>query len=266
MSIIALLTDFNDQDEYVGVMKGVILTIAPDTQLIDLCHKIPPQSIQQASLLLSRSFRFFPEGTIFCCVVDPGVGTDRKPIVARAGKWYFIGPDNGLFSKTFHEINKNKEPINIYLLDRSEFWLNQVGNTFHGRDIFAPAAAHLANGLPLTDLGSKRDGYIELEIPEPLKIPLGWAGAIIHIDSFGNCGSNLPSDIIKKMSNPVIHFKSKTITKIVKTFGDAKSGELIAVLDSANLLSICVVNGDARHEMNAQIGDKVEVIESSDNL
>lgn len=261
LSIIALLTDFNDQDEYVGVMKGVILANAPDARLIDLCHKIPPQSILQASLLLKRSYRFFPEGTIFCCVVDPGVGTERKPIAARAGKWYFIGPDNGLFNSTFNEIKKFDEPISIYLLDRTEFWLNQVGNTFHGRDIFAPAAAHLANGHPLSDLGSKRDSYIELELPEPLKTPRGWEGAIIHIDSFGNCESNLPSEILKNIEKPVIQFKSKKIEKIVRTFGDAKSGELIALLDSANLLSICVVNGDARLDLNAQIGDKVELID-----
>jgi S-adenosyl-L-methionine hydrolase (adenosine-forming) len=258
---IALLTDFGYQDEYVGVMKGVILGISPDARIIDLCHSITPQSILQASLLLQRSYQFFPKETVFCCVVDPGVGTSRKPLAVRVGDWLFVGPDNGLFSPVIAVAKASGTLVDLIVLDQPKYWLEKIGRSFHGRDIFAPVSAHLANGVPLHLLGSSTKDFKELDLPTPQQVENGWEGTILHIDHFGNCSTNLSSEILKTVTNPRLIFNDHQIDRFTQTFGEANPGESIMMLDSSDHLSICVVNGNAQETFNLKLGDSVRLIE-----
>lgn len=262
MSTIALLTDFSLHDEFVGVMKGVILSITPNATIIDLCHEIPPQSILQGALMLQRSYRFFPKGTIFCCVVDPGVGTQRNPIAARAADWYFVGPDNGLFSPVFQEIAGTKQQLEVFNLDQPNYWMKEISKSFHGRDIFAPVAAHLSKGVKITELGRKTATFVKMDLPEYRKTQNGWEGSIINIDHFGNCSSNLPSEVLKENPSPRLLIKQHLIDKFVNTFGEAQPGEVIIMADSSGYLSICMVDGNAQKTLDLHFGDKVELMKS----
>jgi S-adenosylmethionine hydrolase len=263
MKNIALLTDFGYQDEYVGVMKGVILGVSPDARIIDLCHSIKPQSIQQAALLLQRSYQFFPKETIFCCVVDPEVGTSRKPLAIRAGDWLFVGPDNGLFSLVIADAKASGTLLDLIVLDQSKYWLDKIGRSFHGRDIFAPVSAHLANGVTLPLLGSSTIDYKELDLPNPQQVENGWEGTILHIDHFGNCSTNLTSEILKTVTNSRLIINDHQIDRLTQTFGEANPGESIMMLDSSDHLSICIVNGNAQETFNLKLGDCVRLIEKN---
>ena len=159
MNVIALITDFGQQDGYPGIMKGVIAGIDPDAKCIDLTHDILPQDIFGGAKALSRSWGYFPAGTIFCCVVDPGVGTDRKPIALFLGDRYYVGPDNGLFSFVMENSQIKKEICSGVLLDDPKWWLPKISNSFHGRDIFAPICAHISRGVSIHSLGSSISEY-----------------------------------------------------------------------------------------------------------
>src|ERR1041384_880351 len=157
-AVIALLTDFGTGDGDVGVMKGLMLTIAPGAQLIDITHNVAPQHIHSGAWILAASYRDFPRGTVFTCVVDPGVGSQRRPIAVQAGDWFFVGPDNGLFSFVLAE----QSVYGVVELSNATCHLPKVSTTFHGRDTFAPVAAHIARGIPLAEIGPRVD-------PETLK-------------------------------------------------------------------------------------------------
>ncbi|HEX2979101.1 MAG TPA: SAM-dependent chlorinase/fluorinase, partial [Anaerolineaceae bacterium] len=191
MSIITLSTDFGLKDGNVGVMRGVIWGIAPQAQLSDLSHLIEPQNILEGALILGRSAPYFPAGSIHVMVVDPGVGTARRPLAAQIDSQYFVGPDNGLITLLLDRAEQAGKPVDIVHLDRPEYWLKEVSYVFHGRDIFAPVAAHLANGVPLARLGSPIHDPLRLDIPHPTRTPTGWDAQIIYIDSFGNLVTNL---------------------------------------------------------------------------
>jgi S-adenosylmethionine hydrolase len=197
MTVITLTTDFGSGDHEAGVLKGVIWKIAPTVHIADLSHDIPPHDIQEAALLLWRAVPFFPDGTIHVAVIDPGVGTSRRGIVAQLGSQYFVGPDNGLFSFLLTRAEENTQPAWFVELDRPEYWLTEVSNVFHGRDVFAPVAAYLANGISITSVGTSINDPVRLEIPRPTLIPGGWLGQVIHIDHFGNLSTNLNASYLK---------------------------------------------------------------------
>ena len=197
MKLISLLTDFGMKDGYVGVMKGVIWGIAPGIQIADITHDIEPQNILEGALALKRAVPYFPDGTIHLAVVDPGVGTARRAMAARIGKHFLVGPDNGLGTFLFDWAQARGESVHIVELDRPEYWLAEVGSSFHGRDMFAPAAAHLANGVPLSELGTDIGDPVRLKMPQPRRTPTGWSGEIIHIDHFGNVESNISAECLK---------------------------------------------------------------------
>jgi S-adenosyl-L-methionine hydrolase (adenosine-forming) len=260
LKLITLLTDFGLQDGYPGVMKGVIWGIAPDTQIADLTHFIHPQNVLEGALVLGRSASFFPTGTIHIAVVDPGVGTQRRPIAAWLGNFYFVGPDNGLFTVLFEHARQQGEKIQIIHLDRPRYWLSEISNVFHGRDIFAPVAAHLANGIPLVELGTPISDPYLLEIPQPQAIEGGWRGSVMHIDAFGNLGTNLERRHVPQDAAVQVNLCGDTIQGIVRTFGEGQPGQLIALFDSSARLSVCVVNGSAAQKLQARVGDRVEVV------
>jgi S-adenosylmethionine hydrolase len=259
MTIITLLTDFGLKDGYVGVMKGVIWGIAPQAQLADITHQIHPQNVLEGALALGRVAPYFPAGTIHLAVVDPGVGTSRRPIAARLGEQFFVGPDNGLCTALVEQARRSGAELQFIQLDQPQYWLAEISHVFHGRDIFSPAAAHLANGVPLAELGYAIHDPRLLDFPQPQRIGAGWRGMIMHVDTFGNLATNLERRHLPAGSRLRIKIGDIEIDHLASTFGDGETDQLIALLDSAGKLSICVVNGSAAERLEAGLGDFVEV-------
>jgi S-adenosylmethionine hydrolase len=259
MTIITLLTDFGLKDGYVGVMKGVIWGIAPQAQFADITHQIQPQNVLAGALTLGRVAPYFPAGTIHLAVVDPGVGTQRRPIAARLGEQFFVGPDNGLCTALVERARQSGGQIQFVHLDRPQYWLAEISKVFHGRDIFAPVTGHLANGALLAELGSPIHDARWLEFPQPQRIEAGWRGVVMHVDTFGNLATNLERQHIPPGGELTIKIAGFQIDRLVSTFGDGEANQLIALFDSAGALSICVVNGSAADRLQASAGDPVEV-------
>jgi S-adenosyl-L-methionine hydrolase (adenosine-forming) len=264
MSVISLMTDFGIKDGNVGVMKGVIWTICPSAQISDLSHMIAAQNVREAALVLARSAPYFPENSVHVVVVDPGVGTTRRPMAARLGNQYYVGPDNGTITLLLEYAEKEGWQCEFVHLDKPEFWLSTISYVFHGRDIFSPVAAHFASGVPLSLLGSPFHDPIRLELPRPQKSGGSWKGEIIHIDHFGNLATNIRvenlGDMLKSMDKLCVQFGNIQINGMVNTFGERAVGELIALLGSTGNLIISVVNGSAAAMTGAAVGNPVEIM------
>ena len=256
-SPIALLTDFGLIDPYVGIVKGVILTISPNSPIIDLTHNVPAQDITQAAFMLGESYQYLPANSVIMAVVDPGVGTERRKIIVQTKKYLFVAPDNGLLTFPI----KKEEDCHCFEIKNSKYFLKPTSATFHGRDIFAPVAAYLAQGEPPQAFGSEIKDPTLLSITEPEKKKGEISGQIIHIDNFGNLITNIPATELKELQNPLIKIKGKTIP-LKNTYGNVPSGSLVALIGSANLLEIAVNQGNASQVLGAAIGDKVTVIYS----
>ncbi len=259
MAIITLTTDFGIKDGNVGAMKGVIWNIAPQAQIADLSHLISPQNIQEAALIVARAAPYFPAETIHVTVVDPGVGTERRPIAARIGNQYVVGPDNGVFTLLLESAERNNQPVLWMHLDQRRYWLDEISNVFHGRDIFAPVAGHLASGVTLDELGTIIDNPVRLSFKQPERTVYGWKGEIIHLDHFGNIHTNIRTDHLESASITTIRLCGVNIHGMVRTFGERPSGELVALYGSNGNLIVSVVNGNAVRRLNARLEDTVEV-------
>jgi S-adenosyl-L-methionine hydrolase (adenosine-forming) len=264
MSVITLMTDFGIKDGNVGVMKGVIWGICPTAQISDLSHMIQAQNIREAGLILLRSVPYFPKGSIHVVVVDPGVGTERRPMAAQIGDWFYVGPDNGTITALLERAAQEGWQTNFVELNRPQYWLQNISHVFHGRDIFSPAAAHLANGVSLHELGSPFNDPIRLELPRPQKTNNGWQGEVIHIDHFGNVSTNIRvehlGDTMKEKETIVVRLNGIQIDGMVNTFGERPVGQLIALIGSTGHLAVAVVNGNAQQRLGTKVGDVVEVI------
>jgi len=252
---ISMLTDFGLQDEFVGVMKGVIWGIAPDVNIADITHAVPPQNVLHGALVLGRAYRYFPAGSIHLAVVDPGVGTARRGIALRVGVHTFVGPDNGLFSVPL----TSGETVEAVSLDNPAYRLSAVSRSFHGRDLFAPAAAYLASGVPLQALGEPVTDPVILEIPRPLRIANGWKAQILLADAFGNLITNLTEADLQGQTVSEIRCLGQVMHGVEVTFGSRQPGELMAMFDSTGSLSLCVVNGSAAERLKAGAETLVEV-------
>jgi S-adenosyl-L-methionine hydrolase (adenosine-forming) len=257
---LTLTTDFGSGDAEAGMLKGVIWGIAPTAQIADLTHAVSPQNVREAALLLGRSAHYFPAGTVHVAVVDPGVGTDRRAIAARLGDQCFVGPDNGLLTQMLERAEQAGQPVQVVALDRPEYWRPSVSPIFHGRDVFAPVAAHLAAGVSLTDMGTPIDNPIRLNIPTAARTSQGWTGQVLAVDTFGNLSTNLYRPHLAGLRVRRIRIAGVEIEGMVKTFGERPPGSLIALIDSSEELSICVVNGSAAERLGAGIGTEFEVI------
>ncbi len=233
MPPIALLTDFGTRDPFVGVMKGVIAGIAPQTRVIDLGHDIPPFAVREASWVLQVSADYFPRGTVFVAVVDPGVGSGRRILLAKTARHLFLAPDNGLLGFL-------REAEFRAVTDRRLF-LKPVSNTFHGRDVFAPVAARLAKGMPPSRVGPPVASVVRLPATP---------GRVVWIDRFGNLVTDLPP------GPRAIRFRGRRIP-VVKTYAASKPGALVAVVGSSGTLEISVADGSAARRLGAKIGDAV---------
>ncbi|MCX6080521.1 MAG: SAM-dependent chlorinase/fluorinase [Chloroflexi bacterium] len=263
MPVISLMTDFGIKDGNVGVMKGVIWGICPSARISDLSHMIAAQNVREAALVFARSVPYFPENSVHVVVVDPGVGTARRPMAARLGSQYYVGPDNGTITQLLEYAEKEGWPCEFVHLDKPEFWLARVSYVFHGRDIFSPVAAHLACGVPLRQLGTLFDDPVRLALPKPQKTASGWMGEIIHIDHFGNLASNIRVEelggALQALDKLRVRVCGAQIEGLVNTFGERPVGDLIALLGSTGNLIVSVVNGNAALRLGAAVGNPIEV-------
>jgi len=260
MTVITLLTDFGLRDGYPGVMKGVIWKIAPSVQITDISHNIRPQNILQGAIALRCTASYFPPGTIHVAVIDPGVGTERRPIGLHLGDHYFIGPDNGLFTTVLERAESQNYRILAVHLNQAKYWLPEISYVFHGRDIFAPSAAHLARGVALTDLGIPITDPVHIQIPRPDSIPGGgWRGQVLEVDTFGNLSTNIERSHLLPLGAVSVRIAGQSINGLVNTFGDRPAGTLIALYGTAHDLIISVVNGNAAQSLKVSLGDLVEV-------
>jgi len=250
-AIITLTTDFGTKDHYVGAMKGVILGINPDVSVIDITHEVGKYNVTEAALKLSNFYSYFPQGTVHVVVVDPGVGGSRKPLVLESDGYYFIGPDNGVFSLLFR---RDKE-ARAFEISNPDYMLENVSGTFHGREIFAPASAHISLGARPEDMGTAVSDPVELDYPEPELSGGEIRGRVIYADSFGNLVTNIPSLLIAPGSK--VYVGRFTIYRISNTYADVREGELVALAGSSGLLEISVNQGSASEVINI---DKPEVI------
>lgn len=250
---IVLLTDFGYSDSYVGEMKGVILSLFPKATIVDLCHDIRPQDIRQAARVLKRSYRFFPKGSIFVCVIDPGVGTKRDILCMKTKSYYFLAPDNGLLSVIEA---KNK----IRSVSRSKFFLSpNPSSTFHGRDIFAPTAARLAkNGSLFGKLGKAQKSMHRLKFPQAVFAKNSVTGEVIDFDRFGNAQTNISyEDGKKRWAQGTVFLAGKNLGKIRKNYAESPH-PLTALWDSAGILEIARPGGSAQRH-GIRIGQKIQV-------
>lgn len=256
MPFISLLTDFGLQDPYVGIMKGVIHTLSPQAQLIDLSHGIPPQDVAAARFALMTAYPYLPSGTIHLAVVDPGVGSSRRAVAIQTETGFLVGPDNGLFSGVLAQT----PALAAVELNRPCYWRTpSPSRTFHGRDIFAPVAAHLANGIPLAELGDPLD-VAELtrwEWPPPQMETNGCRGLVQAIDHFGNGISNLPGQWVEGRSWSA--WIKGIPVRSVATFAEGEVGEVLALVGSSGWVEIVQNRGNASRALDFKVGDEVRV-------
>ena len=256
--IITLLTDFGWGDGHIGAMKGVILRINPDCRIIDLAHQVTSHDILGAALVLGQTYSFYPRGTIHLVVVDPGVGGVRKPLVIKTRDYLFVGPDNGCVTLVL----KQEQGVQAYELVEQRFRLPRVSQTFHGRDIFAPAAAHLSLHIRPEEMGPAVDisDLTRLSIPEPLLDGRGLLGEVISIDSFGNLIANISQDDLGAFAPDgliEIEIKGERIKGLKRSYEEGKAGEVIALWGSAELLEIALKERNLHLELGWGRGEKV---------
>ncbi len=258
--IITLTTDFGIKDAYVGAMKGVILTINPDVRIVDVSHEISPHDVMEAAYVLRDAAFYFPPDTIHVVVVDPGVGTSRLPIAIRAARHTFVGPDNGIFPLVLNE----EQPDACVALEREEFWRStEISSSFHGRDVFAPAAAHLSRGIPFGDLGRTLAGLKPLHWALPMADDRGVQGWIVHIDRFGNCITNVSRKILDEVSSErsvKCLIGNAILENISTTYGDVEAGESLLHYNSSGFLEIAVNSGNAAELHGIRKGDRVNLL------
>ncbi len=257
--IVTLLTDFGRGDVYAGLLHGVILGIVPHLRVVDLTHDVAPQAVLEAAFLLESAYRYFPPGTVHLAVVDPGVGTARPLIAMEAGPAFFVAPDNGLLTVVWQGLGDGERTAaRIVELTEPGFWLPQVSSTFHGRDILAPVAAHLAAGRPLEEVGRPRQGLMLLPEAQPTIAPNGTVqGRIVHVDRFGNCGTNIPAGSLGSAS--VVTAGGHPVGWLRRTYADVAPGQPLALAGSDGRLEIAVREGSAAEALGLRVGDPVGV-------
>ncbi len=248
--IITLLTDFGTVDSYVAELKGALLRRAPAAVLVDVAHDLAAGDVGAAAYVLGRTWRAFPDGTVHLAVVDPGVGTPRRALAGAAGGHRFVAPDNGLLTDFISPEAK------IFHLNRPGFFLNHISQTFHGRDIFAPCAAHLAKGKRPEQLGEAIPDAVRLPRPQPEIQPGRILGQVIHIDRFGNLITNISKEQLPE--KPLIRIMGKAISGISNSY-DAPAGTLLAIIGSAGHLEISLARDSAAHRLKAGVGQAVEL-------
>lgn len=253
--VVALLTDFGTSDRYVAAMKGVVLGFAPDAQLVDVAHDIRAGDIVEAGWLLASAWRDLPPGTVFVAVVDPGVGSERRPIGMQAHGRLAVGPDNGLLELAARGAGDG----DVVELTVRAMWRHPVSPVFHGRDVFAPVAARLATGTSLREVGDPIDAIVPYPIAVPRSRPDGAiAGHIVHVDRFGNVVTNVPRELLPRAGFRV-GVGQVVIERVVAYYAEAAPGELVALVGSAGYLELAMRSASARDALEVSPGATVEI-------
>lgn len=256
--IITLLTDFGTRDAYVASMKGVILSLNPQAVLVDLTHEVDPRDIQAGAFLLAEAAAYFPRGAIHLAVVDPGVGSSRRALAAQCRDHYWVGPDNGLF----HLIFNRALDLSLVSLENPAYFRPRVSATFHGRDIFAPVAAHLSLGVGLDEFGPRVTDPVSLDFPQPEFGPEAVLGEIISVDRFGNLVSNIGAgDLTSWSGDREVRLQAGplTIRSLARTYADAAPGEFLALAGSHGFVEIACARDNAARRLQAGVGLGLEV-------
>ena len=255
MRVITLTTDFGSQDWFVGTMKGVILGVNPKATLVDITHEIPPGDIRAGAFALMSSYRFFPKGTVHVAVVDPGVGSERKAIAVQTANYTFVGPDNGVLSFAL----ANEKITDVRQLENNKYFLNPVSHTFHGRDIFAPIAAHLSGGVAVSNLGPKQKHIIQLPWPRPEISRNRISGEVIYVDRFGNAITNILNTCLAGMKEAEVFIAGKRACRVKPFYQSVPAGKAVAVPGSSGFLEIAVNGGSAAQSLGIKIGNTLTI-------
>jgi S-adenosylmethionine hydrolase len=252
--LITLTTDFGTSDHFVGAMKGVILTIAPRVTIVDITHGITPFDINEAAFTISQAWRWFPKGAIHVVVVDPGVGTARRPILVEAGGHRFIGPDNGVLTMIFEEFARAR----VRAIENPKLMLKDVSRTFHGRDVFAPVAAHLARGVAAARVGKLiHDAVRSVGLAPVSTKKNSWIGRVLKVDRFGNLITNFRADILSEPFE--LQVGSEVIRRLVQNYAECAEGEVAAILGSSGFVEISVNQGSAAERLGCAAGAEIEL-------
>lgn len=256
--IITLTTDFGEKDPYVAIMKGVILAVNPSVRIVDITHQVPAGSIQEGAMIMKDAYKWFPRKTVHLGVIDPGVGGKRRPILVLTENYFFVGPDNGLLWPAI----KMENGIKIIHLKEEKYWLPQISSTFHGRDIFAPVAAHLTLGVNPLSLGDKISNMTALDYPVPSKTDNELVGQIMRIDRFGNLITNITERDLRSFLGSTdfkIQVGDLSLKKIDTAYTDVPEGQPLALIGSSNLLELSVNRGNISRYLKRkpEIGTKV---------
>ena len=251
--ILTLTTDFGLSDHYVGVMKGVILGLCPDAQIVDISHEVSAYAIAESAFLIAQSYRYFPRGTVHVVVVDPGVGSDRRPIAMKAAGQYFIAPDNGVLGMVF-----SREKHKVREISNDKYFRKPVSRTFHGRDIFAPVAGRIAAGLPAARLGKVIEDYVRPSFEKPKQTSDGtWVGEILHVDRFGNIVTNFRARDFPVFGELTIG-RTKA-RRLVSSYAEANAGELVAIAGSSGYLEVSVKQSSASRKIGCRAGSACQI-------
>ncbi len=251
-AVIALLTDFGTQDAFVGIMKGVILSLNPEIQLVDLSHEVPAQNILVGALLLRSAAPFFPPGTIHVAIVDPGVGSERRALLVETQQAFFLGPDNGLLSL----VVPAEAVVRIIHLSNEDFFLARRSHTFHGRDVFAPVAAQVARGVAVEQFGPSIPQMERIALPAVERKDTELIGSVIYIDHFGNVVSNITEADVRPFSRErlLVSIDNVRIKGVVSTYAAVEIGAPMALINSWGMLEIAVRNGSAAQQFGIHLG------------
>jgi hypothetical protein len=251
--ILTLTTDFGLSDHYVGVMKGVILGICPGAQLVDIGHQVGRYTISEGAFMIAQAYRYFPAGTVHVVVVDPGVGSPRRPILVEAAEQYFVGPDNGVFGMIFA-----REQHQVRFIQNRRYMLPLLSHTFHGRDIFAPVGAHIAAGVAPSLIGELTESYIRPSFENPRPKGEGtWLGEILKIDHFGNVVTNFRAQDFPAIQ--VLTIGTEQIRRLVRSYAEAERGELVAIAGSSGYLEVSLNRGSAAEKIGCHAGDPCQL-------
>ncbi|NNF02958.1 MAG: SAM-dependent chlorinase/fluorinase [Rhodothermales bacterium] len=262
--IITITTDFGTQDGYVAAMKGVMLGVCPDVRFVDVSHDIEAQDVMEGAFVLRNVVDHFPPGTVHLAVVDPGVGTDRRPVAVSLGGHRFVGPDNGLFSLVL----SGRQPESIVALSNPDIWTQaEPSSTFHGRDVFAPAAAHLAAGRDMADLGDPVESLASMHWALPISDDQGIQGWVVHVDRFGNCITNISRKLVRDASGGR-SFKCYVGNAIIKemnpTYARATPGDPTLLFNSSDMLEVAIFRDNASELLDIRKGAAVNLVFSDD--
>jgi S-adenosylmethionine hydrolase len=256
--VITLLTDFGCADHYAAAMKGVMLGICPNAQLVDISHEIPPYAITEAAFTLAQAWRYFHKGTVHLVVVDPGVGSARRPILIEADGHRFVAPDNGVLTMLFDSETSHKARE----ITASRYFRQPVSQTFHGRDVFAPVAAHLATGVAPARFGKRIGDYVRLNFAKPARTaPKQWTGVILKIDRFGNLITNFASEVSKRLAREPFEIRIGThcVSVLASNYAEMRAGELFVIAGSAGFLEVSMNQASAAASIGVQPGGSVNL-------